>query len=316
MNTHTKAILVLAILAGHQSSPTLASRGDRDPLFIDCIRTLSNSICNTNQRHPLPLALSLLQWTCLDNIKYECMHTRTTRRINQGQKILQYYGKWPFTRFMGLQEPASVAFSLMHLYVSWAGYNKIKRRVSKSFPLRTAYLVSTGAAMHAWIWSTIFHARDKPWTEKGDYFAAAFSIILNTTVCIARVFQLRGWRFASLLYISLLYFIFHILYLTAGPFDYRYNVVAMAVWGLGGCLTWLCWYARYRGRPYAWRVGVLSIGLPLGMTLELWDFPPIMGILDGHALWHLITIPIALLLYDFWVLDAAYDEEEMEAKES
>ena len=40
--------------------------------------------------------------------------------------------------------------------------------------------------MNAWLWSTVFHARDLPWTEKLDYFSAAALIIAGIVVQFVR----------------------------------------------------------------------------------------------------------------------------------
>jgi hypothetical protein len=37
------------------------------------------------------------------------------------------------------------------------------------------------------------------------------------------------------------------------------------------------------------------------------DFPPWGRVVDAHALWHLATVPIAVMWYDFLVLDALDD---------
>lgn len=33
-----------------------------------------------------------------------------------GRRMVQFNGKWPFYRFMGMQEPASVLFSLLNMF--------------------------------------------------------------------------------------------------------------------------------------------------------------------------------------------------------
>ncbi|TPX30888.1 hypothetical protein SmJEL517_g05661 [Synchytrium microbalum] len=301
-------LYIFIVIAANAIQSTLASSGDRDSLYLNCLQRMARTRCSsTSQPETLSFFLELLRWSCHDNIKYECMHAITDYRIKDGQKVLQYYGKWPFTRFMGMQEPASVLFSLIHLYTCWIGFRNCRERIRSRFPLKRAYLFCTIAGMHAWLWSALFHARDRPWTEKGDYFAGAFSIIVNTVVCIARVFDLSTTGFGILLAVSILYFVFHVLYLTSGPFDYGYNVASMAIWGIIGCMTWLGWYWRHYKRYYAWRAGVVAIGLPLCMSLEVWDFPPWKGVLDAHAIWHGITWPFGLLLYEFFIVDANYE---------
>ena len=35
------------------------------------------------------------------------------------------------------------------------------------------------------------------------------------------------------------------------------------------------------------------------MVFEVLDFPPILGILDAHAIWHAATAPLAYVFYEF-----------------
>ena len=47
-----------------------------------------------------------------------------------------------------------------------------------------------------------------------------------------------------------------------------------------------------------------SLILLLASPCEFFDFPPIFGHLDGHALWHLAAIPVAFLWNAFFRKDA------------
>ena len=60
----------------------------------------------------------MLRWSWEDNCRYECMHRVVAERIERGESVQQYHGKWPFVRVAGIQEPAAVLFSLANL----AGY--------------------------------------------------------------------------------------------------------------------------------------------------------------------------------------------------
>ena len=46
------------------------------------------------------------------------MHRIVAERVARGEAVQQYHGKWPFVRLAGVQEPASMLFSLLNL----AGY--------------------------------------------------------------------------------------------------------------------------------------------------------------------------------------------------
>jgi hypothetical protein len=58
-------------------------------------------------------------------------------------------------------------------------------------------------------------------------------------------------------------------------------------------------------RPAHASTAALAVALTTAATaLELIDFPPFGRAIDAHALWHLATVPLAVMWYDFLVTDA------------
>lgn len=43
----------------------------------------------------------------------------------------------------------------------------------------------------------------------------------------------------------------------------------------------------------------MQVLVNVAMLLEVLDFPPILGVLDAHSLWHAATAPLAYLFYSF-----------------
>ena len=142
------------------ASTVCASSGDRSDEFLDCVKLCRAGACSSNDSSgDLSLALRLTRWTCEDNCKYSCMHIITNRAVERGGWIHQYYGKWPFWRLAGMQEPASVLFSLLNLYGHVDGLRKLQRIKSYSHPMRPYYLLWSWVNINAWIWSAVFHTR-------------------------------------------------------------------------------------------------------------------------------------------------------------
>jgi hypothetical protein len=52
-----------------------------------------------------------------------------------GVRTQQYYGKWPFRRFAGMQEPASVAFSVANLLMHVLGVDWLRRGMHPAHPM-------------------------------------------------------------------------------------------------------------------------------------------------------------------------------------
>jgi Per1-like family len=142
-------------------STVLASSGDRSQMFQSCVDLCSTERCDIQQPVVLPLALQLTRWSCADDCRYSCMHEITSRDAERGTPAQQYYGKWPFWRFAGMQEPASVAFSLLNLWSHVRGARNVQKKIPSNHPMKTYYLVWSFVSVNAWFWSSIFHTRGK-----------------------------------------------------------------------------------------------------------------------------------------------------------
>ncbi|EGN96362.1 hypothetical protein SERLA73DRAFT_59005 [Serpula lacrymans var. lacrymans S7.3] len=324
-------VLALAVLGS-------ASSGDRAHIYQNCV-----SICHAQRcvspSTSLPLFLRLTQWTCTDDCKYGCMHTITDKAVEAGLQVEQYYGKWPFWRLFGMQEPASVAFSLLNLWFHAQGARQILSQVPSKHPMKLYYLVWAFISVNAWTWSSIFHTRDLPFTEKLDYLSAAMAILFALYYTVLRFYHLyplvqgctqnaaisQQWR--KPLYLAwssacTIIYIAHVSYLTLPPrFDYSYNILFNLSLGLIHNFLWLAYslpasfsvLRRFPFRPKSYRpkfaskAAVFVLLTTAATALELFDFPPWGRIIDAHSLWHLSTAPIVKFWYDFLIEDALDD---------
>jgi hypothetical protein len=136
---------------------TYASSGDRADYYQYCLSKEIESRCSTAQE--FPLAMRLTRWTCEDDVKYTCMHSIVDRSFEKGEPMQQYYGKWPFWRLWGMQEPASVLFSALNFWAHWREGKNLRRRISKEHPMRPYYIGFNILSLNMWIWSAVFHTR-------------------------------------------------------------------------------------------------------------------------------------------------------------
>lgn len=223
--------------------------------------------------------------------------------------MVQFHGKWPFHRFLGIQEPFSVLFSIGNFYAHYDGlYNKVLPNMPASYTLRPYYVMLAYVGMVTWFFSLVFHTRDFVATEQLDYFAAGASVLYGTYYTPIRVFRLdrntarrrsvlRAW---TGLCISL--YIAHVAYLKLWDWDYTYNMAANVACGLVQNVLWTWFsYDRYKKSGRLWAVwpGLVVAWVLCAMSLELLDFPPIWGCVDAHSLWHLGTIAPAVLWYKY-----------------
>jgi len=187
------------------SASVHASSGDRSQQFIDCVDLCKVTRCGPHFWSNSSLALRATRWSCTDDCKYECMHEITDRDVQNGRNIQQYHGKWPFWRVAGMQEPASVAFSLLNLWAHARGASKIRKKVPESHPMRPYYLVWSTININAWIWSSVFHTR-------GDWFNFFFLYSLSKCAAFSQHNRSSYYRKIRLFLSCLVNFIRSILY--------------------------------------------------------------------------------------------------------
>ncbi|OBZ91632.1 Protein PER1 [Choanephora cucurbitarum] len=295
------------------------SSGDRQPEYIACVEhcTAQTDISQ------LPLYLRLLQWTVRQDCSYHCMQQITQRAMVEGSHIHQYHGKWPFKRVFGIQEPASVIFSVLNGWMHLRYFKKIRQQVSSAYFLKKFYLGIAVVGINAWLWSTVFHTRDTPITEKLDYFSAGLYILFGFCVAILRIYYVRGWKAWMLCGACSLAYIAHVAYLSSlYRFDYGYNMLACIIVGSLQTGSWLFWsilqytpWGRPERRSFAWMAGVSVILVSCAMALEVFDFPPYKEVLDAHSLWHAATIPLAPFFYRFLLRDTELETTYRFAKD-
>lgn len=258
--------------------------------------------------------MRLLGWNCIAECKYSCMW-KTVDMFNQhGLKVPQFYGKWPFERVMGMQEPASVIFSLLNGVVMWLGYLRYTRKVKDGkSPMHGVLVEQLTIGLNSWLWSAVFHTRDVGWTEKLDYFAATSVVMFAFNSAAHRIAleiedsTTRAKVISSFRVLLFTLFCAHCSYLSFGKFDYGYNMKFNVIFGLGHSALWTYFWFRYRHKyAHAW-ITVLACFLTCSaLSLELVDFPPWRWVVDAHALWHFLTIPLTHFVYEFHIRDAIY----------
>ncbi|KAF9904265.1 hypothetical protein EC991_002868 [Linnemannia zychae] len=310
--------IIIALVACCVSFAT-ASSGDRQEEYISCVNECDTDICQPSsdkkglKEHDLDLPLRLTQWTCIDNCKYLCMHSITEKAIQQNQPVHQYHGKWPFHRFLGMQEPASVLFSLLNGYMHVLAWPRLKRAIPENYYMRPFYLGYAIVGINTWLWSAVYHSRDWPSTEKLDYFSAGTAIMYGLFYTVIRITRMVNVR-AQLVWgvVCLVPLLYHIGYLTFVHFDYGYNMAATATVGAIHNLFWICWsIMNWRERPYAWEPTASAILITSAMCLEILDFAPLWGILDAHSLWHAATIVLVPIWYRFLLKDTEWEVRNM-----
>ncbi|CUM65901.1 uncharacterized protein PRCAT00003551001 [Priceomyces carsonii] len=296
---------------------------------------------------PPLLYLRLLQWSCADDCDYQCQRKVTSERKDAGEEVLQFHGKWPFIRVLGIQELASTIFSCGNLLVHCIGIKKLlKETISLDGKFRCQYtnvLLTSFITILAWTCSTIFHIRDVLITERLDYFLAGLVVLMSFHLIGSRLFRLYHPKKRILKYAysfgCLLAYCGHI-YRLLTDWLYTYNMRANILCGIlqNVCLYCLCFQLYYKyyqtesgetddkvirmnhlkyakdktlfssfytrsPKLYSLYPLLLSFIVTVGMSLEIFDFPPVFfDLIDAHSLWHLVTIFPAYYGWYEWMI--------------
>ncbi|CAL8072846.1 unnamed protein product [Orchesella dallaii] len=310
-------LLVLFLCLCVFPSSVRPSRGDRDYTFHNCLIKCKQSSCVGKDYIGQPDYLKYLSWDCDSECKYQCMwqtvHTFQMHNI----PIPQFFGKWPFIRLWGVQEPASTVFSLVNLLSHVFGIWHLRKNVPKDAPLIPLWYLFAAVCINGWVWSIVFHTRDFPVTELMDYFSAFSMNAFSFFSVFVRLFQKwMCWPVMTMGVLILSFCAYHVHYLTFVHFDYGYNMKANIAMGVLNASCWLTWSGvNRRSLHHVWKCALFVLLAVASLVMEVFDFPPIFWVIDAHALWHLFTGPLTLLWYSFLVDDCRYLYEEEKEKQ-
>jgi hypothetical protein len=198
---------------------------------------------------------------------------------------------------------------LVGIYNSMAAANrklKNKRKCQHSATIFiTLWKIHFVLAANAWLWSSVFHCRDTKTTEKYDYFSAGALVAFNLFLSIARVLELSSPLALTALGLPILgVYLVHVHRMVTVLFDYGFHVTLCIAAGAIQSLVWLVWaVATGKGKSHPGRRLLLlfMVSVNVAMLLEVLDFPPLMKIVDAHALWHVVTVPLTVLLWNRFV---------------
>lgn len=256
--------------------------------------------------------MALMGWNCLSNCKYDCMWHIVEEDRAAGLRTFQYHGKWPFIRLFGFQEFASVVFSAANAYAHLVGYRNFRRTLGKAgvsaFYLSWHYKLYFFASVLAWISAMLFHTRDVPWTEHADYLTAISSVFIalyNTILRHLLVTSGAGQLLIAIPFAGLL--AYHLRYMLFISFDYGWNMKLLAIMFGAFALIWLVWGIKNFNRRLEAKLAIVwVIGAGICGLLEIFDFEPIGDLVDAHALWHAGTVPLVLIIWKIYSLDAEH----------
>jgi post-GPI attachment to proteins factor 3 len=316
--------LVIGLLVLWCARLSLGSLGDIDPTYVKCRASCIVSDCKTGivTNYKIPYG-QILPLSCEEMCTYACIDGVAKDRESKNLKVVKFYGHWPFDRYFGLEEPASVFFSafnaaphILAIYRLWTndrGTGTGSKQPEKRFYMDNWLLLYAIVSTSCWCASTIYHAKKTPFATKCDLISALGFIVAGLFIALRRICgtSING-GIASLLFCMLFVGWAYKAYFMAVyiiNFD-QHMKLSIGIVVLTTSL-WLGWTLHQlltgpKNGEYA-RVKVLCLccqfGLIVASALEIFDFRPIYGIFDAHSLWHALTIPLGFVWYQFWNLE-------------
>uniref|UniRef100_A0A183C723 Post-GPI attachment to proteins factor 3 n=1 Tax=Globodera pallida TaxID=36090 RepID=A0A183C723_GLOPA len=325
------SLITLLLLPTHCGS----SGGDVSPYFRHCLATCSilspsaplSSACPIKE----PTAFA---WWAREHC-FRCRQSCIWRTVDEFARRTaaatpQFFGKWPFIPlllhlgplFVPVQEPASVLFSLLNLCSVLAMQKRIRARVPCTFHCRNEWIQFGWAGAVAWSASAIFHLCDHRVTEALDY-GAALGLILFTLYasvsfvapallqfcCSIRISSGRVVKVVGAVLSA--FYVHYLLYIFRTPrFDYAWHIRCCLVLSVATILLFVAWALSqiWLGQARRTSLAILASTFLLGWSSAAFDvfldFPPLFWIVDAHALFHLVSIPVPLLWAKFICAEA------------
>ena len=287
-----------------------------------------------------PLAMRLTGWDCAADCRYRCMRTLEDVRATLGLNAAKYFGKWSFDRVAGVQELVSSLASLANLAAhAWHLPRLARAAFRAAFPTAAAAApprptTPEGAAfapmwfayalvnIHGWARSAVFHARDTPATHDADYLGA--NGIMFFAVFAAFVRRLgpagaRASRWVPAAIVALAALAAHVA-ATRTPaiaptgerlrFRHALNMRVMILCSVAHWTLMLLWAFGFTGgvsaaakkkkHPGRVALALACASFHVAAAAEVFDWPPALGLVDAHAVWHCGT-PLSVWLWNVFV---------------
>jgi post-GPI attachment to proteins factor 3 len=212
-----------------------------------------------------------------------------------------------------MQEPAACIFSLgntiPHMYYIYSMSKQYEGSTSYLFPWVQLYSIIHTVA---WLSSAAYHGKKNIYTTPLDYSTAFVLVTYSTLLALRAVLGRR----ASVSLVSLCCAavcvpsaVYLYILLTSTAITHTTHMITCIAISILHALLWLTWIlaalssasSESSSSSYSIRLCVLcNTMLALSALFEICDFPPILLIIDAHAVWHALTIPLTFLWYMLW----------------
>lgn len=312
------------------SVPVSGSAGDVDFYYQECLNTCASVSCPetpigfslfkgiwaahtpvSNHTHYPPLSVSIMPWDCEETCRYDCMTKVTHRRAQYSFGPLKYYGHWPFVRWFGFEEPASLLFSLLNLVPHALFLRYYLPKYFARSPMRRYLTLYAVVAVNAWFASMLYHAKKLPWTTTYDLVSALTLLCVGLLLALRKLLAKISVKVVTTIGNGLTFFLLYRLYrmVIGQNVSFDEHMQTCMILAAVTTVAWVLWIIlpffsleKRPGRQHLLCL-VVQVWFVAAALLEIFDFPPWWRTFDAHSLWHAATVPLGFLWYYFWLVD-------------
>ncbi len=317
-----------------------ASSGDIARKYVNCKYSCINENCMMLDKPIIKFPDNLYAytpfsptWTCPEVCYYDCMMDITALDIKNNALVKKYHGHWPFIRFFGLEQPASVLFSLANTIPH------VIHIFSRNENKRIYYFMSPWLSLvpfislNAWLCSAYFHSKITTFSSLIDYVSALLLISYSLWLALRRIMGV----YANAKLVTTLFVLYSALILNRiklmiqNKISFDSHMTLAILLSCTHIIIWILWviYQYYHShkndnnnsnssnnltRKRIYIIICCQVWFVAASMLEIFDFPPFFGIFDAHSLWHFATPLLGSLWYYFWRLDAFIESSPKESK--
>lgn len=243
------------------------------------------------------------------------MRAHNEERISQNLKLYKYYGHWCFERYLGLEEPGSVLFSVLNILPPMLYVSNFLFRSRSDVIYDYGVVLYSLVGINAWVASTLFHSHKTPTFIMYDYVSALLFVACGLLLALRRLLG----SVTNMYVLRLVFFV------GCGLVGWRVNQMMMGKVSFSSHMTlcigivvvttiiWVLWCLhgawlvrnnkRKINTQLRWKMFICQLFFIAATSLELFDFPAFFGLFDAHALWHAATVPIGFYWFHVWIED-------------
>ena len=255
-------------------------------------------------------------FVCVALLVLCCVAVHAAINPRRELRVLMIHTPWG-----NIEEPASVAASMLGIIVSVINFFKMRKLLARlpkgswmNYPAKSLWFCTLYGVGAMSVSSVLFHAHDDHYFTEGlDYTTAIWFIGFMSCASFMRCFRIYKTitQRVTAYIIILIPLCCHSTYMFFFKWDYGWNMkfgsffvaVTLVMW-YGFCAYYLL-FSKPPVSHFKWALAGIA-ALTAFAPAEIWDFIPIWQTIDGHSVWHVGMDLFGVLFAEFVMRDVEY----------